>query len=206
MFEPGEPIDRAEFLNFAVVFEGGLMLAAFLVGYFINVNPVLQLEFEWSALVLGVAATMPLLAVFSVTWRLKVASLLRIRRFLVDVLGPCLAACRHIDLILLAVLAGVCEELAFRGFLQQWLSQSGAMMGLIVSNIVFGLVHAVTPFYAVAAMVIGVYLGMISQLSESNNLLVPITTHALYDYIAFLVVVSSWRAEQTTREQNESAE
>jgi hypothetical protein len=51
--------------------------------------------------------------------------------------------------------------------------------------------HCITPTYAVLAGVIGGYLG--GLLEGANNILAPIVTHALYDFLAFLIVAREYR-------------
>ena len=191
-----DPTDRGQFLNMAAFFEGGLVAAAFVLGWLVGTDPLETLSWKWTAAALGLAGVVPMFALFLLSQRFPVGPLLRIKRFLVEMLGPSLSVCTWYDLILLAALAGVGEEMLFRGVLQQqtWL-------GLVGSNVLFGLAHLITPLYAVLAGVIGVYLGMLMEAPGEPNLLVPMITHAVYDYLAFLVVVRDYRAEQRARQE-----
>ena len=173
------------------------MLAAFAVGWLVNVDPVSELRLDWNDALLGVLFALPLLALFLATHHLSFEPIQRINRFLIDSIGPFLASCRVVDLILLATLAGVCEEIVFRGFLQPWIGRLGATAGLIGSSIVFALAHFVTPTYAIAAFLIGIYLALLMQFDDSPNLLVPIITHAVYDFVAFLVIVRTYRQQRS---------
>jgi membrane protease YdiL (CAAX protease family) len=65
---------------------------------------------------------------------------------------------------------------------------------LIASNVVFGLVHAVTPLYAVLAMVVGVYLSLSVNFGGETNLLIPILIHSLYDFFAFVLLMRNFRS------------
>jgi membrane protease YdiL (CAAX protease family) len=196
VFDINDSSDRSGFLNFAAVFEGGLMLSAFALGWMVNVDPVADLRLNWIDALFGVLFALPMLALFLATHRVSFGPIKRINQFLIDTIGPFLASCRVVDLVLLATLAGVCEEIVFRGFLQPWFGRLGAMTGLIGSNIVFALAHFVTPTYAIAAFLIGIYLAMLLQIDDSPNLLVPIVTHTVYDFVAFLVILRSYRAQQ----------
>jgi membrane protease YdiL (CAAX protease family) len=106
--------------------------------------------------------------------------------FLLETLGPYLMACRWYDLLLLGAVAGLSEEVLFRGVLH-------VKLGIVTSNIVFGAVHWITPAYALSAGLIGVYLGWLQNYSE--NLLAPMITHGFYDFLAFLVVAHDARRE-----------
>ena len=170
-------------------------MLAFGIGWIVTVDPVADLHFDWVDILWGLVFTLPMLALFLATHRSSFGPIERVNRFLIDTIGPLLAQCRIIDLILLATLAGVCEEVVFRGFLQPWIARLGATVGLIGSNILFALAHFVTPTYAVAAFLIGLYLAMLLRIDDSPNLLVPIITHGVYDFIAFLIIKRTYRME-----------
>ena len=88
---------------------------------------------------------------------------------------------------LLALAAGVCEELLFRGFLQPWLtSLSSPLVGILVASVIFGLLHYASFFYFFITFVIGVILGVVYWASES--LLLVVVWHAVYDLIAMGVL------------------
>ena len=85
----------------------------------------------------------------------------------------------------LGVAAGLGEEMLFRGVLQYELgSQIGDIFAVILTSIIFGALHAVTPLYAILASLASVYFGYLYLAFE--NLAVPIYTHALYDIGALL--------------------
>ena len=125
-------------------------------------------------------------AFFFASMRYPLGPLRAIREFLVEHLGPVLHQCTWYDLALVAMMAGLGEEILFRGLLQPWI-------GLFASNIVFGVVHSVTPLYAVIAALIGTYLGALQLVT--NNLWPPVLAHALYDFVAFLAVADECRGE-----------
>ena len=121
---------------------------------------------------------------------------MRIRRFLREALGGPLSACGWLDLCGLALLAGVSEEIVFRGVLEPWLSGWGPVVGFVVCNFLFGICHAVTPTYAVLAALMGAYLSTTLWWTKEPNLIVPIFCHALYDLVAFAVVRDSYRRRE----------
>lgn len=190
-------LDRNRFLNFAGAVEGGLALLALGLAWFIPLNPhpLERLAWSWQALGYGIAGAVPLFLLFVIVYWLPLASFRTIRNFLSDELAPSLAQLTWFDLILMALLAGFAEELLFRGVLEPWLGQFG-------SNVIFGLAHLVTPLYGVLTFVVGYYLSWLMTTSEPANLLTPIVTHAVHDYLAFLIIIWLHRREQKTREFN----
>jgi hypothetical protein len=144
---------------------------------------------------LGLAATVPML--LGLVWTITTGW--RPARQLVDLvveqLGPVLARRSAVELGLLAALAGIAEEVLFRGVVQvglaRVLSEGGA---LVAASVLFGLAHFATPTYALLAGLVGLYLGGIFLLQ--GNLLVPIGAHATYDFVALLYVVRRYRTSQ----------
>ena len=143
-----------------------------------------------------------MLMLFAVTYRFPVGPLKTIKQFLVDALGPPLAECRSYDMAWVAFLAGFSEELMFRGVIQTWLTPAGWIVGLLASNALFGLAHAVTPTYAVLAGLMGVYLGLIYEFA-GHNLTVPVVTHSVYDLAAFFVVRHSFCLQRRSSESSQ---
>jgi CAAX protease family protein len=197
MPNPITTADRSQLLKLAFYFEGGLAGLALLLGWITDVQPLASLHLTAAAIGVGILGTIPLFFLFLLFFRYPVGALYPIKRTLIDVLGPLLSACRWHELLLLAALAGLSEEMLFRGFLQPWIElKTGAAAGLFGSNLLFGLAHMVTPLYALLAGLIGVYLGLLFDVGEQRNLLTPVIIHALYDYLAFLVVVRAFRSGQ----------
>lgn len=193
MFEPTETPDRGTFLNIAALTEGGLIAAAFILGWVAGIDPMADLYWDWADAGLGLLAACPLLLLFSISYRFPIGPLIRIKRILVESLGPSLAACRWYELVLLAAVAGFSEELFFRGLLQPWFGKLGTAAGLIGSNLLFGLAHCVTFTYFLLAGVVGVYLGLLLHATAEPNVLAPMVTHGVYDFVAFLVIVHTVR-------------
>ncbi len=186
------------FFPAACAFEAGLGLLAFPLGWLVGIDPMADFIFSWSAIATGLLATAPVFILFLVLYDHPAACLVEIKTTQKTVLGHYLSGCNPGQLLLLALLAGVGEELLFRGVLQPWVEIIfGLTAGLLVSNLVFGFVHCVTLLYAVLAGTIGLYLGWLQDVTEQRNLLIPMVTHGVYDFLAFLIVVRDYRAETT---------
>lgn len=202
---PSETITIQQFLIGAGVFEGLLLLVALGLGALVGVHPTQQLIWSWDGFLLGLAATGPMLLFFAAAWMTTIPSFREIREFLRDVLGPALHQCRLIDLLGLALLAGICEEVLFRGLIWQYVNGHNAVMAVIVTNVLFGLAHSVTPLYAWLAGLIGLYLTALMALGREPNLLIPMTAHTAYDFIAFLAVRRDFRRHQAEAEADAGA-
>lgn len=146
-----------------------------------------QLHANLTSVTWGVAATAPLLLglrwMLSSGWR-PVRDLVQL---VVEQLGPLLARCTILQLAALAAIAGISEEILFRGTIQAALAvRLGDGWALLAASALFGLVHYASRAYAVVAAVMGLYLGALFLLQ--GNLLAPVITHALYDFVALVGV------------------
>lgn len=194
-----DPLDRRTFLNLAALFEGALALLAVALGWVFGVDPLKDLHWSWPSFGIGVAAVLPMLVVFLGTMWWPVPALRRIRQMLVSLLGPPLSQCRWYELALLAGVVGFCEELLFRGFLQPALEFMGYWPALLGCNILFGAAHFLSPTYAIETVLAGCYLSWLLDAGDTRELLSPMVTHALYDFIAFLAVIAIYRREVRQR-------
>ena len=182
------------FFKSACYFEASLILIALFLGWVAGIDPFENISFSETAIVYGVIGTIPLFLMFLAMEKVQGAQVVNIRKLLLNTLGPGLYRYHWTDLLILASIAGVSEELLFRGVMQPWLETSwGITAGLIGSNIVFGLVHAVTPLYALLATLVGIYLGLSLDYGGERNLLTPIIIHTLYDFLAFVALMRVYR-------------
>lgn len=137
---------------------------------------------------LGVAAALPMFLFFHRLMTTPRGVFVPVRRFLESTLRPVMRAWSGSQIACLAVLAGVGEEILFRGAIQGWVSErAGEAAGLLLASALFGLAHSVNRVYAITAGVMGIYLGLLAQVTGS--LVAPMVTHALYDFLALLWLV-----------------
>ncbi|OAI51655.1 hypothetical protein AYO47_06935 [Planctomyces sp. SCGC AG-212-M04] len=178
-------IDRRGLLKTAALVYLALTVVALGVAWGAGVDLRPLLRFNWTAAALGVAAVVPMSLVFFVAPDLKDK--------VVDLLGPALAECRFFDLLLLAALAGVAEELVFRGAIEGWLQRYDIVVAMIVTNILFGLMHPITLVYFLIAAGFGFYFSVLANLGAERNLTAPIVAHTVYDFLGFLLVARDYR-------------
>lgn len=190
------------FFKTACIFEGSLIGVAMALGWIAGINPFATLHFTEEAVFYGLGATLPLFIVFLFMQQIQINSFQRIRRLLFDTLGPTMQGYSWADLFILSAVAGFSEEVLFRGVLQPWIEAGfGMHAGLVLSNIIFGMVHAVTPLYAVLATLVGMYLGLCLDYGGERNLLTPVIVHGVYDFLAFLVIMKAYKDQIKEDEQ-----
>lgn len=188
--------NRTDFLKLAGLVEGGTLTAAMLLGWLLRIDPWEHVRFTLEVTVIGLAATLPIFLVYGLAYETRSVA--------VEMMGLPLSRCRWYDLIILAALAGLGEELLFRGVLQPWLSRSSPLFGLLAANILFGLVHMVTPVYALLATGIGLYLSAVAYAIPQSNLLAAMIAHGVYDYVAFLLIVREYRTRSADTETGDN--
>jgi membrane protease YdiL (CAAX protease family) len=188
------PIKPENFFKTACYFESSLIIVAIVLGWIADINPFENIHFSENAVLYGFFGTIPLYLIFMAMEHMPYDSIQKIRQILIDTIGASMNKQNWADLFILAAIAGVAEEVLFRGVIQPWMENSWGMNpGLIISSMLFGLIHAVTPLYAILATVISIYLGLSLDYGGERNLLTPIVIHALYDFLAFIAIMKSYR-------------
>lgn len=162
-----------------------------------------NLSFTWPGLLVGLAGAVPMLALFFVIFRWPVGPLVGLKRFSEQVIRPLMAPCSLTDLVGISCLAGVGEEMLFRGLIQDLMAGSlGLWGGLALASVLFGVLHALSLTYAVVATLMGAYLGGLYLLS--GNLLAPVIAHALYDLIVLVWLLYGPGAAEFFEQQAEA--
>lgn len=177
------------FALMAAVFEGGLVAVAMGLGWLVGQDPLQSFRWSLADAGWGLVATLPLLALLWLCLKCPLGPMKHMVQVVDELLVPLFRDCRILDLAVISALAGLSEEMLFRGVIQQTVAdrmsaEAGMWIGLAVAAILFGLAHRVTNTYAIFAGLIGLYLGAVWLMS--GNLLVPVTAHALYDFLALL--------------------
>jgi membrane protease YdiL (CAAX protease family) len=183
--EGGKDPGRETIVLLAVLVEGGLLMLASLLGWVFDKSPLDTLSWNLTGFLEGIAAAVPMLGVFVLTVWWPIGPLRRLRRFAEEVVRPVLMPCTVIDLLGISMLAGLGEELLFRGTMQGVLSSwLGWWWALALASVLFGLLHAVSFTYTVLATLAGFYLGVVAWYAD--NLLAAVVAHALYDLAVLL--------------------
>jgi membrane protease YdiL (CAAX protease family) len=181
-------IRRRDLILNTLLVEGALAGLAVVLAWLFG--PELWKQFHWSldGVIWGCLGAIPPLVIVLLISKFPFGPLKHVADISDKILRPLLAPCRWPDYFLLATLAGFCEELLFRGWLQPFLGTwMPTWASLLLGGFVFGLCHLLTPAYFIIAWIISIYLGLL--LVWSDNLLVPMVTHGVYDLIALFVVM-----------------
>lgn len=208
MDEDDQSIEQTpeSFLIVSVLLELGLGVVAIVLGFTLGPDPrdVLPFLGQWNQILiglgLGILAAVPILVVIQLIELLPLQPIRDLQKATEERLLGAMAKLRTVDLLTVSICAGVGEELLFRGWLMMSLSGPMAQWepgilaaAVIVSSIVFGMAHPITPAYVVITGLIGVYMAML--LVWTGNLLVPIAAHAFYDFIQLILATRALRKE-----------
>ncbi|MFW5825511.1 MAG: CPBP family intramembrane glutamic endopeptidase [Marinobacter sp.] len=169
-----------------LLFQGGIVLLGLVALWLLDIHlgtdglPVAG-YLAWG--LAGGVVTYALLLVLSVSGALSSDSLQKhirdLHRFVCSQSWPVLVA--------LAILAGVGEELLFRGAIQGWVGQHlGVAAGVVAGAVTFGLAHALSWSYFLVATALGGVLGVAYAITGSIQLVM--VWHAVYDLVVILVL------------------
>ena len=172
-------------LLIALTFEGAIGLAALIaaVALGIRLRPLLSLSGkDLATALLGVLA---LSVIFVVVAFSRWSPFARIRRQLDRVLPQLFDRASVAALFAVSAVAGISEELLFRGVLQHGLdSVMTTWAAVLIANLVFAALHLITPTYGVIAFFMGLILSAVFMITGS--IAAAAITHGIYDFMALV--------------------
>ena len=186
-----DPHDPHRFFLLTLAFEASLAVVAAAIGWLFGFNPLATWRWAWVDVAWGMLATLPLVVALWFMDRYPFGPLIRLRQLVRETVVPLFRGMTLWQLAVIALAAGVGEEMLFRGLLQggvdtlfaRWLSPQMAMAAaLLAASVLFGLMHMISVTYAVLCFVMGLYLGGVWL--ATGNLLTPVLVHGLYDLAA----------------------
>ena len=181
-----------------VSLESGLGFLALLVAWLTDVSFRPRLEFSSEDLLRGAIACVPMLVALLLALQSRWQPLANLTGLARQLVRELFAESSWVELAVISLAAGLGEELLFRGALQQWLGGLiGVWGGVVLTSLLFGLAHAMSIAYFVVATIIGLYLGWLTE--AYDDLIAPIVAHALYDFVAILML----RENGSTRSDDE---
>ena len=173
----------------AVAVEGGIAAAA-LVGAWIFQISLREQFAPWGeslaiAVVRGVLATLPMLIAFWILVNSRMPRLRALREQVEWLVKEMFPTGDVFQFAMVAALAGVGEELLFRGILQTKIADwTTPAVGLILASLLFGLAHALSVLYFAFAVAVGAFLGWLAM--QYDDLVAPMIAHGLYDFVALV--------------------
>jgi uncharacterized protein len=183
-----EAITRQPLLA-VIAFQGALIPLAVLLAGLLGVP--LWIRFQWTteALVLGALATLPMLGLLGLLAVSGLRAYHELVEQVLELLGPLFHKAPAGAMALVALLAGLGEELLLRGVLQGWLAEHLPIgWAILLAAVVFGLAHFINGLYFLFATLMGLYLGVLYHVT--GNLLVVCLAHALYDWMALRIYLA----------------
>ena len=192
------PSERSPTAAAMVGLELVLALAAIGLAWLVGHSPWIGMRWtsdtvadQLSAIGLGIVGAVPILTVMLAAYRWPLGPLRSVREVTTRQLVPLFAGLSVAEKAAVSLAAGLGEELLFRGLgqsvLSEWIGQPyGDWVGLLVASAVFGVCHWLNRTYALLATVMGIYFGLL--LLWTGNLWTPIIAHAVYDFVALLVL------------------
>jgi membrane protease YdiL (CAAX protease family) len=190
----------------AIITEGILLIVSYIVAGLFEAHLVWGVSGETT--LIGVGAALPLLFGNDLLWRWSSKHPYSVyARFSREVIVP---LCRNVSVsvaCVLALLSGFCEEIFFRGVLNQAITlRLGLVSAAILSSFLFAYIHFIGQVRRFGGMLplytaIGVYLWCINALTGS--LWSVALTHVVYNFVA--IVWIRWRADTMRRKQREES-
>ncbi len=175
-------------VGYGTVFGVGMISVAWVWTIIIRGRPLSEWfpSSAWAAdLLIGIVAG-SVFALVAALITTQIPSLKRLERMLLRMLD--MRALRWHHAVILGLLAGIPEEILFRGAVQP-------ALGLVLSSVLFGALHAATPAYFVYATVAGLMLGGLAIWRD--GLWSAIAAHTVVDIIMFLLLMRTWQRRQS---------
>ncbi|MDG2186355.1 MAG: type II CAAX endopeptidase family protein [Mariniblastus sp.] len=194
--EPSPIFNPKYVLPLTLLFEGGMVLIALSIGWFGFHAPNQPLAEIDGQLVLnsffwGAIATIPLCGYLAFFHYCPLRALKALKEVVTNDLAPLFQRLSLVEFALIALLAGLCEELLFRWALQGGITELvggevGVYCGILISALIFGLCHWINHAYGITTFVMGVYFGLL--MDWSGTFLVPAVAHFLFDFVALIYI------------------
>jgi membrane protease YdiL (CAAX protease family) len=154
-----------------------------LLGWLLGYPPLARFASHANAAAQGIAAAVPMLFALAVSVLWRPRALEPLFEAVDDFLVPMFRHWTIAELALVSALAGIGEEMLFRGVLQPAVAAHlGTVAGITIVGLIFGAVHAINLLYFLFATVVGCYLGLVVVMTD--NLLTAMVAHGVYDFAA----------------------
>jgi membrane protease YdiL (CAAX protease family) len=181
----GKTLDRVLILNITIVVEAVLLLLATLWSQFGEIDLLSLFRLNRNIVGIGLAsgvliASSGLILLWLGNKFEAIKWLDSLKKIVVDELTPLFKTLNVADIFMVAASSGFCEEVFFRGVVQN-------QLGLFLSALLFGFFHCPTPRhfpYGVWALCAGAFLGWL--LIQTSSIWTPIFAHSLSNFLVLL--------------------
>lgn len=179
-----EALSRQTILAISIVLEAALLLLAAAWIYFAHIDLLKNFQFSQTDAVWGIAfaAVSSSMALLAASLGKHHSWLAELRRFSQEILMPLVKILTPLDILLLSVVSGFCEEVFFRAVLQ-------TQIGLLPAALFFGFFHDPSlkqRSYVLMAALAGLGLGYLYQ--ATGSIWSCIIAHSLHNFIAMTVL------------------
>jgi membrane protease YdiL (CAAX protease family) len=179
-----EALSRQAIFTTTIILEASLLLIAAIWLHFSNIHLLEKLQIVPTAFLwgLGAATLSTLLTVILIILGKNIPGLIELRKMSEETLAPLLHKFNFVDILLLSVVSGFCEEVLFRGVIQ---SQGG----IWATSLAFGLFHDPSlrqKAYVIFACLAGLGLGYLYN--STGNLWSAISAHVVHNFCAMLML------------------
>jgi membrane protease YdiL (CAAX protease family) len=187
-------LSRKLSFSVACLLELALLVLAFVWGWLFHRSALLDLHWSLNAALIGIVAALPPFLFFLWTLNSHLPICSHHRHLFESLLSPLFGKWSILQLLIISLIAGISEEAFFRGAIQGSLvARVGVIPALVLASAAFGVCHLLTWTYAIIAALIGLYLGLLWI--WTGNLLTPMITHAVYDFVALVYFLRVYRAK-----------
>ena len=178
----------------AVAFELALAGVGGIIGWLAGV-PIAELIWPEpkvaTAIGVGLLATVPMMPLLIVMLLCQWRPIAWLRRLVTRFVRQVFGAAKLWQLALVSVAAGLGEEVLFRGAIQPIaVGYTTPLVGILITSLLFGAVHAASWSYFWLATVVGAYLGLLAQ--WRGEILSAAIAHALYDLVALSCIAHGY--------------
>jgi membrane protease YdiL (CAAX protease family) len=175
-------IDRVTLLNITIFVEAFLLLSATFWSHVAGVQLLPQLRIDTTNMLIGAGCGVGIAACsFFMLWLGKYVRLLgALRDITLQQIAPLFGDLTLFDLLAVAVLSGFCEEVLFRGVMQN-------QFGIWATSLIFALFHCPNLkflSYGIWVFSAGIFLGWLAL--QTGSLWTPVLAHATSNCLSLL--------------------
>jgi len=175
------------------LFELALLVVAVLWGWLFHRPALLDFHWRLTTAFIGIVAAIPPFVFFLWTLNSSLHVFSRHRQLMESLLRPLFGNWSILQLFAISLVAAISEEAFFRWAIQGSLADHvNVILAVVLASALFGAFHLITWTYAIIAAFIGAYLGLLWI--WTGNLLTPMITHAVYDFVALVYFLRVYRS------------